>query len=177
MGTKLLKFTVLFLLLATLTGCPGGDEDCFDMGSTARVDNLIKISPLQTTYNQGDIITFKIEIPAQNNYFGEPINIFERTNDLEATLSTSYSNLFIGNELTFIKGSQGNEVNWFNVPYNSINGMYEFELNIKLNKIGFYSLYTNDPIHFQGSTECNRYRLDTNIEGRNSEGKIEFNVQ
>lgn len=176
MVTKLLKITGLFLLLATLTGCPG-EEDCFDMGSTARVDDLIKIQPLQTTYNQGDFITFKTEIPAQNNYFGEPINLFVNTNDFEATLSTSYSYLFIGNELTFLKGSQGNEINWFNVTYNPSTSIYELEINIKLNKIGSYSLYTNDPIHFQGSTKCNRYRLDTNIEGWNSEGKIEFNVQ
>ena len=131
MATKLLKITGLFLLLVTLTGCPG-EEDCFDMGSTARVDDLIKIEPLQTTYNQGDFITFKTEIPAQNNYFGEPLNLFLKTNDFEASLSTSYSNLFIGNELTFIKGSQGNEINWFNVTYNASTSVYELEINIKL---------------------------------------------
>jgi hypothetical protein len=177
MVTKFLKITGLFLLMTTLTGCPGGDDDCFDYGATVRVDNLLKLSPLQATYNQGQIVTFKILIPATNTYFGEELNLFEKTNDYEAFLLTSYSALFTGNELTFIKGSQGSEINWFNVPYNNITNMYEFEVNIKLNRIGSYVLYTNDYLTFQGSTKCNRYRLDTNIEGWNSEGKIEFNVQ
>lgn len=175
MATKLLKITGLFLLLATLTGCPG-EEDCFDMGSTAKVDNLITISPLQTTYNQGDTITFKTTIPAQNNYFGEPLNLFEKTNDFEPKLTTS-SDLFFNNQLNFIKGRQGNEINWFNILYNPNDGKYELEIKITLNKVGNYSFITNDSFEFQGSTKCNRYRLDTNIEGSNSEGKIEFTVQ
>lgn len=94
MVTKLLKITGLFLLMVTLTGCPG-EEDCFDMGSTARVDDLIKIIPLQATYNQGDVITIKSEIPAQNNYFGEPINLFEKTNDYSARLVNTSVYLFL----------------------------------------------------------------------------------
>ena len=177
MATRILKTASLFLLLATLTGCPGGDDDCFDYGSTTRVDNLLKLTPLQTTYNQGQIVTFKILVPATNSYFGEELNLFEKTNDFEAFILTSYSSLFTNNEVTFIKGSQGNEINWFNVPYNNITNIYEFEVNIKLNRIGLYVLYTNDYLLFQGSTKCNRYRLDTNIEGWNSDGKIEFTVQ
>lgn len=177
MGTKLLKFTGLFLLLTTLTGCPGGDDDCFDYGASVRIDNLITISPLQSTYNQGDIITFKTGIPAQNNYFGEPINLFEKTNDLSATLVTRYSELFVGNNIIFVKGSQGNYPNWFEVTYNSLLNIYELEVKITLTKAGNYILNTNDSFEFQGSTKCNRYFIDTNIEGWNSEGKIEFNVQ
>lgn len=177
MVTKLLKISGLFLLLATLTGCPGGEEDCFDIGSTTRVDNLIKIEPLQTTYNQGDVITFKTEVQAFNNYFGEPINLFEKTNDFEALLVLGFDQLFADNELTYIKGTQSNFSNWFNVPYNLETGNYELEIQVMLNKIGYYSFSTNDSFQFQGSTECNRYFIDTNVEGWNSDGKIEFNVQ
>lgn len=176
MGTKLLKFTSLFLLLTTLTGCPG-EEDCFDIGSTARVDDLLELTPLQTSYNQGDIITLKVEIPTTNNYFGETLNLFERTNDFEAQLTTS-SNLFANNQLAFIKGSQGNETNWFNTPYNPENGKYELEIKITLNRLGNYSFITNDSFHFQGSSKCNRYRLDTNIlHSEPGPGVIEFTVE
>jgi hypothetical protein len=177
MGTKLLKFTSLFLLLTTLTGCPGGNEDCFDYGSSTRVDNLVKITPLQSTYNIGDIITYKIIIPSTNTFFGEQINLFEKTNDFNARI---YINpiIFNDNEVSYIKGSiEAYGGGWSNVSYNSENGTYELEINIKLLKSGLYSFYSGEYLEFQGSTECNRYRLDTNIEGWNSEGKIEFNVQ
>ena len=177
MVTKLLKFTSLFLLLTTLTGCPGGDDDCFDYGSTNRVDNLVKIITLQSTYNVGDIITYKIIIPSSNSFFGEQINLFEKTNDFRARI---YINpiIFYDNEVSYLKGSvEAYGGGWSNVLYNSENGNYELEINIKLLKSGFYSFYSGEYIEFQGSTKCNRYRLDTNIEGCNSEGKIEFTVQ
>jgi len=176
MVTKILKIISILILLTTLTGCPG-DEDCFDIGSTSRVDDLISLTPLQTNYNHGDIITFKITVPNTNHFFGEQINLFEKTNDYEAFLLTSYSNLFKDNQLTFIFGNQGTEPNWFNVPLNFETNNYVLEVKIKLNKTGTYTIHTDDYILFQGSSECNRYLLDTNIAGRDSEGKIEFTVQ
>ena len=142
MGIKIIKFLGLFLLLTTLTGCPGGDEDCFDYGSTTRVDNLITITPLQTTYNQGDIIVIKSEIPVINNYFGEQLNLFEKTNDFEARLVTTSKYLFTDNEVTYIKGSiEAYDGGWSKVIYNSVTGNYEIEIQVKLNKVGFYSFY------------------------------------
>ncbi len=175
MVTKLLKFTGLFLLLTTLTGCPG-DEDCFDYGSTARANDLVSITPFQTMYNVGDVITYKINIPATNNYFGEQLNVFEKTNDLNARI---YINpiIFLDNEITYLKGSiEAYGGGWSNVLYNG-NGNYELEIKIKLLKSGLYLFNSGEYLEFQGSTKCNRYRLDTNIEGCNSEGKIEFTVQ
>jgi hypothetical protein len=163
--------------MTTLTGCPG-DEDCNDLGSSTRVNDLIILTPLQNIYNQGDIITFKIIIPANNTFFGEQLNLFELTNNkYEALFITSYSWLFTGNRLTFIKGSQGSEANWFTAVYNNFNESYEFEVEIKLNKTGNYTIITDDSIIFQGNSSCNRYRLDTNILGANSEDIIQFTVQ
>ena len=178
MVTKLLKISGLFLLLATLTGCPGGEEDCFDIGSTSRVDNLIKIIPLQSTYDQGDEITIKCEIPAQNEYFGEPLNLFLKTNDYSARLVNTSVYLFTDNEVTYLKGSvEAYDGGWSNVDYNPETNYYELEIRVKLNRIGNYSFSTGDYLLFKGSTKCNRYRIDTNVEGWNSDGKIEFNVQ
>lgn len=178
MVTKFIKFTGLFLLLTTLTGCPGGDEDCFDYGATARVDDLITLLPLQTIYNQGDIVTLKVTVPATNTYFGQQLNLLEETNDFEARVQTSYSNLFIGNQLEFINGNQSSQTNWFNAIYNSNNQTYELQIKITFNKVGNYTLNTNDYILFQGNQKCNRYRLDTNIlHNEPGPGVIEFTVQ
>lgn len=177
MVSKILKITSIFILLTTLTGCPG-DEDCNDLGSSTRVTDLITLTPLQTTYNQGDVVILKIAVPSENIFFGEPLNLFQLTNNnYEALLVTSYSWLFTGNQLTFIKGSQGSETNWFKPIYNDVNENYEFEVEIKLNKTGNYTIITDDSIIFQGNSSCNRYRLDTNILGSNSEDVIQFTVQ
>ena len=177
MVTKLLKYPLLILLMTTLTGCPG-DEDCNDLGSSTRVNDLIILTPLQNNYNQGDVITLKIVIPPNNTFFGEPLNLFEKTNNnYEAYIETSYSWLFTGNILTFINGSQGSETNNFIAIYNNLNECYEFEVDIKLNKTGNYTIVTDDSIIFQGNSSCNRYFLNSNILGANSEDVIQFTVQ
>lgn len=101
------------------------------------------------------MVIFRINVPATNTYFGQEINLPEKTNDYEGLLLTSYSSLFAGNQLTFTSGSQGSETNWFNVPYNANTNSYEMEVIITLNKLGTYTLHTNDYISFQGASECN----------------------
>lgn len=173
---KIFRFLFLLSIVFTLAGCPG-ESDCNDTLSIGHKENLIKLIPLQTTYNQGDIVTLKAEIPASNNYFGNSINIFEKTNDYSALLTLAFNELFISNDLTFVKGSQNQFNNWFDVPYNAQNGNYEIEIKVKLNRTGNYSFVTADSFEFQGTQNCNRFRLDSNIEGMNSNEKIEFTVQ
>lgn len=179
MVTKIIKITGILFLLATLTGCPG-EEDCFDMGSTTRVDDLVTISPFQDVYNIGDIIIYKISIPSTNTYFfGEEIDLFEKTNDYNARI---YINpiIFTDNEVTYVRGSiEEYNGGWSNVEYNSENNMYELEIQIKLLRTGLYSFLSGERVVFQGSTKCNRYLIETNIEGWDieNEGKIEFVVE
>jgi len=160
-----------FLLLTILTGCPIDEDDCNDLGRTIEVPNLIKIVPLQDTYQKGDVVVFKIAI---ENIF-EGINLFNETGDSVAWVILGSNQLFTQNELTFIKGSQGEASNWFNMPFDGSIEKYELEIKVKLNKIGQYSFFTGDDIDFIGN-ECNRYRISTNIAGMNSERKIEFEV-
>lgn len=166
-------------MVATLMGCPS-EPDCKDIGRLARVGDLILLSPLQASYNQGDIITFKIDVPANNNYFynGEETNIFDLTNAFEGNLRTSYTQIFSGNQLEFIAGNKGSEENTFNLEYNTTSQTYELEFKITLNKPGNYFISTDDFVKFQGSGECNFFRLETNIL-RNDPGPgiIEFTVQ
>ena len=179
MQFKFLKIVGLFLLATTLTGCP--NEDCNDFGGgISRKDDLIILTPLQTAYNVGDIVTFKISIPATNNYFfnGESINLLQETNDYDPRLTVTYGNLFTGNQLIFIKGNLSTGNNSFNLIYNNTNQNYELEIKISLNKTGNYYILTNDTILFQGSTNCNRFFIDTNIlHNEPGPGSIEFTVQ
>jgi hypothetical protein len=176
MDTKILKLLGCFLLLFTLTACPG-EEDCIDISSITRVDNLITITPLKPTYTAGETISFKLEIPSTNGYFGEQMDLFQKTGDLNGRLTTGYSNLFESNSLIFINGSQSNNSNAFNVIFNPNSNIYQLEIKINLNKKGLYELHTDDYVVFQGSSNCNRFRLDTNIAGWDSEGVISFNVE
>ena len=167
----------LILILLTLTACPD-EEPCTEGAAFARKIDLIQIIPLQTIYNEGDIITLKTRIPAQNNFFGnQVINLFEQTNDYSARLVLSSDKLFTGNQLTFIKGFQGENSNWMEVEYNSTTNFYELEIKIKLNKIGNYSIVSIDRYEFQGDDKCNIYTLGSNIEGVNSDSNIVFTVQ
>lgn len=181
MVIKFFKTAALILLMTILTGCPGESNDCNDLdGGITRVNNLLLLTPLQTTYNQGDIVTLKIEIPSTNTYFGNEVNLFGTTNDYSGLLTLGFNQLFIDNQLTFVKGSQSNHANWFEMPYDPSNTMYEFEVKVKLNRTGQYSFFSDGNVQFQGSDNCNRYRLDTNVLGFDPnflQDKIEFTVQ
>lgn len=175
MAIKHLKITILLLLSAVLTGCPG-EEDCDDLQATASVPGLLTITPLQQNYNIGDEIIFKTTVPSSNSFFGNQINLIEATNDHSATLILTHDDLYLGNEIIFIKGSQDpGAPNWFNINYNSNSGNYELEIKIKLNRAGNYDMITSEYIEFQGEERCNRYRIDSSIEG-NEENIIAFTV-
>ena len=150
------------LLLFT---CPNNDNDCFDLGSIAGVNDLITLLPKQDIYNQGDQVTLKLEIPAINSYFGQEVNLITKTNDISALVVLAFNQLFIGNDLAFVSGSIGDspKINWFNAPYNIATGNYELEVIVTLNTLGDYSFQTDDSVQFNGQDECNRYRLDTNV--------------
>ncbi len=154
------------ILLATvilLYGCPGND-DCDDFGSTAEVYDLVKLGPLQNQIRQGSIITLSLEFPSTNSYFGSTLNLFEQTGDNTALLIFTGPDLFIGNEVTFIKGFLDSNVSLFGVVYNSMTQNYELEIEIKLNKLGIYEL---DAIHFIeiSGRNCNRFGINTSTEG------------
>lgn len=163
-----------FLLLNLLFNCDPPREFCDDMGSQAQVDDLVILTPLQATYQQGDEVVLKLFISADESYFGG--NIYERTGDETAVLMLGSSVLFTNNELSFIKGSQGTYPNWFNMPYNPITGEYQLEVKIKLNRTGIYTQSANLYMRIVGNSYCDTFLLDTNISGDNEEGNIEFEV-
>lgn len=180
MAIRHLKLLGILLITFVFTGCPDS-SDCDDIYNMATVPDLITITPLQQVYSQGDEVILKFSVPSANDYFAyypDGVNFFEETNDNSGHLSLSSDQLFIDNELTFIMGSQGSYTNWFKVPYNPENGFYELEIRTKLNRTGEYLIYATAHFDVQGDQNCNRYRLDTNVLGMDSElGTIEFTVE
>lgn len=165
------------LLSLFLTGCPQ-KHDWYDNTRTVEMNNLVQLVPLQQTYNQGDVVSLKFQI-SEVSYNNETVNLFNTTHDFEAFYRTAFDYLFTGNELNFIKGSQGNQSNYFSVPYNSNSLQYEFEVQVTLNKTGVYSFFTDDVIKMEGDSNQGEfvYQIKTKIQGANAQNKIEFTVQ
>lgn len=187
MDIKKILSSIGFLgILLILCACPSSrNEDCNDEGSQAWVDNLIKISPLKSTYQQGEEITIECSIPSENNFFGGVTrDIFNETNDANGRLTlASYLNkdLYTNNQISYLTGSLAeNTMGWFNMTYNVSTKNYELHLKIKLNRVGSYKIgssINSQYIDFQGTSYCNRMRINTGIQGGDTTGNIEFIVQ
>lgn len=178
MDTKYFKILFAVLIMSILQSCPDiGEEVCDGTEGSATIPDLITITPLKQVYNQGEEISYRLLIPSENNYFGNPINLHQKTGVTQAWLIGN-SALFNQNSVTYIKGSKRDGAdNWFNLVYNASNGLYELEIKVKLNTVGNYSFITAERIDFLGSDKCNRYFIYTNVKGKNTENKIEFKVQ
>ncbi|WP_310555838.1 hypothetical protein [Flavobacterium sp.] len=181
-----IKSYSLFILFILISSCGKNDDtrntDCDPIAEGNKKD-LIIISPLQTIYNQGDVINVKVTIPVQNDYFGTtPINIYTLSGaSFGSLIITMYptNDIFLGNTVTLISGTLTDVQGKFNFPLNLNTGNYEFEANIKLNRLGNYKFPSNGPdfIAFVGNNFCKRLVLDTSKAGGNVDGNIEFVVQ
>ncbi len=170
-------YKIIFIILISITSSCNismGEPDTGTITTTKL--ELIKISPIQQVYNQGDFITLKLDFPAINNYFdGTSINLLQSTNDYDAQLSLFFNQLFIDNEVILVKGNQGQYSNSFYVIYNPNNGNYELEVKIKLNRTGNYSFINGGNIIIRKSKYF-YYNIDTNIEWTNNADQISFTV-
>lgn len=170
-------YRVIFILLISITSSCNlsmGEPDTGTITTTKL--ELIKISPVQQVYNQGDFITLKLDLPSINNYFDGPsVNLLQSTNDYDAQLALLFSQLFVDNEVTVLKGNQGEFSNWFYAIYNPNNGNYELEVKIKLNRTGNYSFVNGGNIVVKKSKYF-IYYMNTNIEWTNNSDQINFTV-
>jgi hypothetical protein len=173
----IIKIISVVSLLFLFNSCdPLGEEMCTG-GSGTSVLNLAKITPLQTTYNQGDIINIKLVVPNIINFGTFPINLFLQTNDSSVSVTYGRDLFYSNNVTTMVTGYNTLFLDLFEMPYIPERETYELELNIKLNRVGTYSFFSGNVLRFQGIDKCNLYTISTNFEGTNSEGKIEFVVQ
>ena len=145
---------------------------------------IITLTPLQAIYEEGDILTLNIALPSTNNFFANYLNtrnkqvdLFEESGDNFALINLLDDDLFTGNTLSYIKGSEDGFPNLIRMPYNPQTGMYEMEVQIRLDRFGAYS-HEKSGIIFLGLPDpinCVDYRL--NVEFTNVEGQfVEFTV-
>lgn len=173
MGTKIVTILIAFIFIAS---CDPPRQFCDDIGTFARVPDLITLEPLQDTYHKGDVVTLKGSIANISPYFAESnVNLMEATGLQSALLIGGSETLFESNDLNFIKGSHGEMSNWYIMPYNPENESYEFEIKITLNHIGRYNFFSGYQIDIIGE-DCKNYRIKTNITGDNEEDMIIFDV-
>jgi hypothetical protein len=180
---KLIFFTLFLIPLMAMTQC---EDDCATLENWQEEDvvDLISLTPIQSTYEQGDVLTLSINLPASNDYFADyfnnrqkQVNLYEETGDSFALITLGDDELFLDNTLTFITGSQGEFPNFFILPYNSRTEMYELEVQITLDRIGSYSHEKSGRIYLgpPDPTQCADYLL--NVQFANIEGRfIEFTV-
>lgn len=162
-------------MLRTILIATSCEEECnaFENWEAEEYVDIVEVIPLETTYAQGTEITLKVDIPASNSFFGNQIDLFNSTNNPSALIVLD-DDIFVGNSLTFIKGSQGKYSNWFLLPYNFQTASYELDVRITLNQPGSYLLRNFGYIEI-GPSDCPDYIL--NILFQDIEGQdFEFSV-
>lgn len=181
MTTKILYRSLIFVSIFLFACCdPLGEPLCGGSGGDVIVDDLVTVTPLQTSYQQGDSITIRTNIPNINNYFGLELNMIAATYDpLGSMTFGSIQVLTDQNEVIIEKGLQGDAFNHFELPYNPETGNFELELRVKLNRVGAYSFHTgNSEVFFlKGNDPCNTYTIGTNFQGRDENNIFSFTVE
>ncbi|MFV1884959.1 MAG: hypothetical protein ACMZ7B_10760 [Balneola sp.] len=176
-----MKKVILLLLIAPyLLAIRCFDDECqlVENWEEESYVQLVTITPLQTSYSPGDKIILSASIPANNNYFGESVNILEESGDetglLQLISVEGKGDLFLENEVTIKKGTQGRVPVWFEMEFNNQTGNYELEVEITLNRTGAYTMVTDGSVDF-GSSDCPDYKL--NFIYKDIEGQfLEFSV-
>lgn len=169
------KKTTLFIAvgLFLFLSCDPPEQFCNDIGRSAYINDLYTLKPLQKIYQQGDEITYRMQIPSVNQYFGGVVNIYDETKDKKPYLYGD-DDLFVGNKLTFQKGEQGAYPNQFYMEFND--GIYQLIFTIKLKRPGNYVFGTEQIIHFEGEGDCNFYNIDTYLFAEENNYELIFEV-
>ena len=173
----------LFCVLILLLGCP--PADCTFVSKEAVIPNLVKIEPLQNTYQVGDVITYSVAIPSQINDFGtshESINIFDDIAVQKVLLGGSEIHKLENNSIEVLEGSTEtiNDILVAFLHYSSIDKMYQFKAKITLTQVGNYILNGVGKINVNFDNKnsyCLDYVIETNIVGVQENGSLEFVVQ
>lgn len=107
------KIILLLLIAPYLLAIQCFDDECqiVDNGEQNSYVPLVNITPIQSSYKAGDKITLSANIPVTNEYFGESVNILEKSGDetglLQLITVEGQGDLFQENEVIIKKGSQG----------------------------------------------------------------------
>lgn len=177
MATRMLKIAMGLVLLVLLNACPG--VDCTD-SIDAYPTGLVKIEPLQSSYQLGDEITYNIIIPSTNDYFGRSLDLYNETGVQSTILGGSDIDKLKSNIIEVIDGEHKQINNYLtaNLVYYQSENEYRYKIIVKLTSAGNYKLYAkNLEVHFlkRNDKECLNYNLYTSIDGITGEF-FEFDV-
>lgn len=177
MYKNVLKFIALAMVLMSFQ-CEEDEVICNTAEASLVNDaGILFLTPLQETYNEGDVLTLKVTLPSSNTIFGAEEDIFETSQDLTAILSFPGQGILTENMIEFIRGGQGPDLNTLTLNYNQDTDAYELEATITLNRLGAYSQSKRGFIDIGLSIDdCIEYTLVSDIAG--VEGPtLEFTVQ
>ncbi len=170
---KYIKFYLLWWPIILLLNSCGPDKGDCDV-TPAIVDNLVSLTPIQSQFQVGDILTISCNIPAQNTFVGNSVNIFQATGDGSALWSLGNGSALIRNQQLIIrKGSV--EVNNLVAIYSSACDCYEFDADLILTDPGVYNFRFNNQFYFIDSG-CDGYAIETTFPWINFPNVLEFEV-
>lgn len=174
----MLKIAMGLLLLVLLYACPG--VDC-TKGMDAYPIGLVKIEPLQSSYQLGDEITYHITIPSTNDFFGRSLDLYSETGVLTTMLGgCDVADKLKNNIIEVIDGEHKliNNYPTANLIYYQSENYYRYKIKVKFTSVGNYNIYAKDlQIYFQKRTDkdCFTYGVRTSIEGVSTDF-FEFDV-
>lgn len=163
------------MLLRTMLVATSCEPECEVIENWEAKDyvDIVEVTPLESTYTQGTELTLKVDLPASNSFFENQVNLFNSSDDRSALLVLD-DDIFVGNSLTFLKGSQGKFSNWFLLPYNFQTARYELVVTINLEQPGSYVLRNYGYIEV-GPSGCPDYILNILFQGIEGQD-FEFSV-
>lgn len=169
---------ISFVLALMLTGCHSPCEKIYYGGDAP---GLLQFSPLQSVYNQGDVVVVRCSLPSVSNYFysGE-LNVYDVTKLNNIKSYIIFEEFFQGNQCTFTKGGfvDGN-FSWINLPYNVDTDSYDMEVTVKLNRQGSYDFYPYMKLTDFNDNTCRGIdlRATATVDESSTDGNIRFTVQ
>jgi len=161
-----MKKSILIVLLAPLLLTTQCEEPCDTIINNQRMERLplVDLQPMQDSYRLGDTLVLRVDFPADNDYFGTQLDLFEQTEANSALLSLSFP-LSDGNTLFFRKGAASdNLLGYASMPYHQKTDHYKLDLAICLQRPGDYLIDNFVPINL-GGDDCPAYTLNTQYVG------------
>lgn len=169
---KILSSFIIALIIST--SCENKCNTTIHRWGDENAPKLIVLDPLKERYTIGETLRYRVQLPSENSFFGEKINLLSESGDSTA-LFTPYSTDFLNsNDYKLIKGFKEVESEGYAIQYSKETDMYELELQIRLSSAGVYSI-TNGAEISLGLSECADYSLVCRYNGVEL-GPVEFEV-
>ncbi|RMB56789.1 hypothetical protein EAX61_13410 [Dokdonia sinensis] len=183
MGTKNIFFKYFFIILITTTSCSlfSDDDGCSDDQNDSRpitVEGLLEITPLNTEYNQGDIIEVTLTLPSANNFFSTPVDLFDETGTIESWIEGfDHTELTAENTITLESGRLENNGRAY-VIYNEDNNDYELIYRVTLERTGTYEILVSPSyrLRFPTNNACD-FEVETSLNGFSTEEITNFTFE